>query len=289
MSEQRAIRRLIEAQSAAIARAKACICNEEQVCYGVMSGHDRKTLSLSVESLASGFARTPERLTACALRATAAVHPSEAQVSRQGHRSSVEFARSTAQMGLATELFRRMPGVMWSRYPVDRISALGPLARVLTEGHEHASSAAGRGSPFEKMAACDTCIIGLGKPIQLLTQAHHTEELMGDEFPLPSRAGQPLPMTLVDRDGEIPFELRAQRRWALRHLEAAPHHEARDLARMAVPPCADVRHARGAGDAATRRCSPPRRDLVRPAVMGDPPAIGAWLNIPATTVGWCGS
>jgi aminoglycoside 3-N-acetyltransferase len=121
-----------------------------------------------------------------------------------------DLRRTPSQMGLATELFRRMPGVVWSRHPVYRISALGPLARTLTEGHEHASSPAGRGSPFEKMAACDTCIVGLGKPIQVLTQAHHTEELMGDEFPLPSRAGQPLRMTLVDRDGEIPFELRAR-------------------------------------------------------------------------------
>lgn len=121
-----------------------------------------------------------------------------------------DLRRTPSQMGLATELFRRMPGVVWSRHPVYRISALGPLAAEITAGHEHASSPAGRGSPFEKMAARDTCIIGLGKPIQVLTQAHHTEELMGDEFPLPSRAGEPLPMTLVDRDGERPFELRAR-------------------------------------------------------------------------------
>jgi len=47
VAEQRARRRLIEAQSAAIARAMASICNDEQASYGVMSGHDRKTLSLS--------------------------------------------------------------------------------------------------------------------------------------------------------------------------------------------------------------------------------------------------
>ena len=47
VAEQRARRRLIEAQSAAIAGAMASICNDEQASYGVMSGHDRKTLSLS--------------------------------------------------------------------------------------------------------------------------------------------------------------------------------------------------------------------------------------------------
>nr|WP_281375126.1 AAC(3) family N-acetyltransferase [Aquabacterium terrae] len=121
-----------------------------------------------------------------------------------------DLRRTPSQMGLATELFRRMPGVRHSRHPVYRISALGPLAEELTRGHENASSPAGRGSPFETMARRDTCIIGIGKPIQVLTQAHHVEELMGDEFPVPSRAGVPLPMTLVDRDGEFPFELRAR-------------------------------------------------------------------------------
>ena len=34
-------------QSTAIARAMASICNDERARFGVMSGHDRKTLSLS--------------------------------------------------------------------------------------------------------------------------------------------------------------------------------------------------------------------------------------------------
>jgi hypothetical protein len=47
VSEQRAKRRPIEAQSTAIARAMASICNDERASFGVMSGHDRKTLNLS--------------------------------------------------------------------------------------------------------------------------------------------------------------------------------------------------------------------------------------------------
>jgi hypothetical protein len=45
--EQRVKAPLIEAQSAAIARAMASIGNAEQGCFGVMSGHARKTLRLS--------------------------------------------------------------------------------------------------------------------------------------------------------------------------------------------------------------------------------------------------
>jgi hypothetical protein len=47
VTEQHVKRRLIQAQSAAIARAMASICNDEQGSFGVMSGHDRNSLSLS--------------------------------------------------------------------------------------------------------------------------------------------------------------------------------------------------------------------------------------------------
>lgn len=121
-----------------------------------------------------------------------------------------DLTRTPSQMGLATELFRRMPGVVQSRHPVYRLAALGPLSQALTQGHEHADTAAGRGTPFEFMAAHDTRIIGVGKPVQVLTQAHHTEDLMGDAFPIPSHVNIPLPMVLVERGKEIAFELRSR-------------------------------------------------------------------------------
>jgi aminoglycoside 3-N-acetyltransferase len=120
-------------------------------------------------------------------------------------RPRFDLRRTPSQMGLATELFRRMPGVLQSRHPVYRVSALGPLAGALTAGHENASSPAGLGTPFEFMARHDTRIIGIGKPMQVLTQAHHAEEAMGDEFPVPRQRTEPLRVTLVDRDEEIPL------------------------------------------------------------------------------------
>ena len=48
MPEQRTKTRPIKAQSTAIARAMARICNAERVRFGVVSGHGRKALSLSV-------------------------------------------------------------------------------------------------------------------------------------------------------------------------------------------------------------------------------------------------
>ena len=137
-----------------------------------------------------------------------------------------DLRRTPSQMGLATELFRRMPGVEVSRHPVYRMCALGPLAKALTAGHEHAASPAGLGTPFEFVGQHDTRIIGIGKPMQVITQAHHVEGAMGDAFPVPSVVHEPLPMTLVDRGQEIPFLLTRREFagrfniWGLRKLMA---------------------------------------------------------------------
>ena len=119
-----------------------------------------------------------------------------------------DVKRTPSQMGLLTELFRRSKGVMQSRNPVYRVSAVGPLAEELVRGHEHADSPAGIGTPFDYMARHDTLILGIGKPYEVLTQVHHPEALMGEAFPVPRLAGEPVQMTLVDGNQEIPFSLR---------------------------------------------------------------------------------
>lgn len=118
-----------------------------------------------------------------------------------------DVRRMPSQMGLATELFRRLPGVEISRHPVYRMSALGPLAKALTAGHENAANPTGLGTPFEFMARHDTRIIGIGKPMQVITQAHHVEGLMGDAFPVSSVVGEPLAMSLLDRGQTFDFLL----------------------------------------------------------------------------------
>jgi aminoglycoside 3-N-acetyltransferase len=117
--------------------------------------------------------------------------------------SRFDLKRTPSQMGLATELFRRMPGVVQSRHPVYRVSALGPLAKAMAEGHERCEYPSGIGSPFDFMAKHKTLIIGIGKPFQVLTQVHHAEALMGDEFPVPRGTGERLEVTVVDGKEEV--------------------------------------------------------------------------------------
>jgi aminoglycoside 3-N-acetyltransferase len=121
-----------------------------------------------------------------------------------------DVRRTPSDMGMISELFRRSKGVVHSRHPYYRVSALGPLAESLVAGHERAGTAAGRGTPFDFMAKHDTLIIGLGKSFEVLTQIHHAEEVIGDAFPVPSEPGEHLELTLIDGKVEVPFEMRGR-------------------------------------------------------------------------------
>ncbi len=130
-----------------------------------------------------------------------------AMLKREGR---FDVRRTPSDMGMISELFRRSKGVVHSRHPYYRISALGPLAEPLVAGAERAGTPAGPGTPFDFMAKRDTVIIGLGKSCEVLTQIHHAEDMMGDSFPVPSAPGEHLALTLIDGKVEVPFEMRGR-------------------------------------------------------------------------------
>ena len=122
-----------------------------------------------------------------------------------------DLRRTPSQMGLLSEMFRRSKGVLSSRHPVMRVASRGPLAREITADHERAPLPCGTGSPFDHMARRDTLILGIGKPFEVLTQVHHAEDLLGDDFPVPAGpAGEPLAMELIDGAEVVPFLMRAR-------------------------------------------------------------------------------
>jgi aminoglycoside 3-N-acetyltransferase len=121
-----------------------------------------------------------------------------------------DLRRTPSQMGLATELFRRMRGVRQSRHPIYRVSALGPLAETLTTGHETVEWPCGRGSPFDVMAQHDTLILGIGKSFDVLTQIHHVEDVMGEDFPVPMTLDGGISLSLIDGTEEIPIKMRTR-------------------------------------------------------------------------------
>lgn len=121
-------------------------------------------------------------------------------------RPTFDLRREASQMGLPSELFRRTRGTLHSRNPVYRVTALGPLAADLVRGHELADTLCGIGTPFDFMAAHRTLVLGIGKPIDVLTQIHHAEDVLGPAFP-GRTSGVALPMTLVEGKTAIAYHL----------------------------------------------------------------------------------
>lgn len=125
-----------------------------------------------------------------------------------------DLRRSPSHMGLLTELFRRSKGVVQSRHPIYRLAALGPHAEALVAGHETIPGGMGKHSPFDYMATHNAQILGIGKPFQVMTQVHHVESLLGDDWPAPVKQLPPIPVTLVDKGDEIAMEIGGvQQQW----------------------------------------------------------------------------
>jgi aminoglycoside 3-N-acetyltransferase len=114
-----------------------------------------------------------------------------------------DVRRTASEVGLLTEVFRRMPGVMRSLHPTHSICAIGPLGAELTEAHHLAPTRTGHGTPFHVMAQKRTPIVGLGvEYFRCLTQTHSAEDLLGEEFPISFKKA-PFVVNVVDWDGNM--------------------------------------------------------------------------------------
>jgi aminoglycoside 3-N-acetyltransferase len=113
-----------------------------------------------------------------------------------------DVKRTISEMGLLTEVFRRMPGVKRSLHPTHSICAIGPLSDELTRTHHLASTRTGKGTPFETMAKNRTAITGIGvEYFRCLTQVHTAEDLLGAEFPVEYHR-ETIPVKLIDWDNQ---------------------------------------------------------------------------------------
>jgi aminoglycoside 3-N-acetyltransferase len=81
-----------------------------------------------------------------------------------------------SQVGLITETFRRMPGVIRSLHPTHTIAAWGKHAGDLTSSH-HLGSTFGENSPFFKLQQYGGLVIGVGTRLRRFTILHVPEEL----------------------------------------------------------------------------------------------------------------
>jgi len=95
-----------------------------------------------------------------------------------------DIKRTPSRMGLLTELFRRMPGVVRSRHPTHSAAAWGARADSMTEGHETAATPCGERSPYHRLLDVDGKILLLGTDISALTFFHALEEILEKELPV---------------------------------------------------------------------------------------------------------
>lgn len=128
--------------------------------------------------------------------------------------------RHPSEMGLLSELFRRLPDTRRSLHPTASVSARGPLAEALVAHHHDAGTTFGDGTPFGLMAERRTSIIGIGVDyFRCLSQVHAAEDLLGERYPLVLRPDR-LAIELRDVDGTAyDYELAIGREPMTRRLE----------------------------------------------------------------------
>jgi len=106
--------------------------------------------------------------------------------------SAVEYARTSpvfsvtrtpSAMGLLTEVFRRMPGVIRSVHPTHSVAVKGPMSQELIRSHPLAETPCGPGSPFAKLLEVDGWILLLGVGIRSMTFFHSIEALLEPQMP----------------------------------------------------------------------------------------------------------
>lgn len=122
----------------------------------------------------------------------------------QTHRT-FDVKRAPSRVGLVTEIFRRMPGVIRSLHPTHPIAGLGRRAEELLSTH-HLGTAFGENSPFCKMRAFGGIVVILGAIPEALTLLHVAEELHPKTFDY-AYMKTLYPITIINGDETIDYEL----------------------------------------------------------------------------------
>jgi aminoglycoside 3-N-acetyltransferase len=106
--------------------------------------------------------------------------------------TSVEYAtgapvfdvqRTPSQMGIISELFRRMPGVHRSVHPTHSVAAWGENAEQLISDHFMAETPCGRCTPYGRLLAFAGKLLFLGTSIEAMTFFHTVEEELEKTMP----------------------------------------------------------------------------------------------------------
>ncbi len=84
-------------------------------------------------------------------------------------------------VGKITEAVRKLPGAIRSEHPTHSVTAVGPLAAVITEGHDKVNPFA-RGSALFNLLQANGKVLQLGTTQTTCSMVHVAEEIVGAPF-----------------------------------------------------------------------------------------------------------
>jgi aminoglycoside N3'-acetyltransferase len=133
---------------------------------------------------------------------------------RQSHyidtHSSFDVQNTPSAVGILTEVFRKMPGVIRSHHPTHAVAGWGRNARELLSTH-HLGETFGVTSPFYRLREFDGLVVGLGRRYRYaFTITHVPEELnpISRKIAFDERRRS---MNVIDGDREFTYECRVLR------------------------------------------------------------------------------
>lgn len=112
-----------------------------------------------------------------------------------------DLRRLPSRMGLVTEIFRRLPGIVRSVHPTHPIALWGKDAQALAAGHHLARTPCGSPSPLHALLGRGGKILLLGANFNVLTFYHTLEEVLEDRLPVKPFTEQTLDLVVVDMEG----------------------------------------------------------------------------------------
>jgi len=125
--------------------------------------------------------------------------------------------KTASKVGLITECFRRMPGVVRSLHPTHSVAAWGKHARELTGSH-HLGGTFGENSPYCKVQQFAGLVIGLGVRLRRMSIVHAPEELHSKTREFVFEA-IPRVVCIAEDRTETPYQLFAMRAGIARNYE----------------------------------------------------------------------
>ena len=111
-----------------------------------------------------------------------------------------DVLHTPSAMGVITETFRCIPGVIRSVHPTDPVCAKGPMAEQLTMGHFGQPTPYNAQSPFRKLAETGGKILMLGTTLNGAGTSLHTLEDAVD-FPYPVYMPESISCKVIDAQG----------------------------------------------------------------------------------------